>query len=88
MFLHHLSGTLHFSLKKKQSLELCLFSQGCICRVGMFGALCGTSAWLAWLVARLCCEDPVSRSTGEIRISVCLALLRAITAPLTKLFLR
>ena len=54
----------------------------------MFGALCGTSAWLAWLVARLCREDPVSLSIGEIRISVRLALLRAITAPVTKLFLR
>jgi hypothetical protein len=53
----------------------------------MFGALCGTSA-LAWLVARLCREDPVSLSIGEIRMSVRLALLRAITAPVTKLFLR
>ena len=54
-------------------------------RVALLVAVSGAGAWA---ITRLCSEETVNRSTGSIRVSVRLALLRACTAPLTKLFAR
>ena len=56
-----------------------------LARLALLAAVSGAGAWA---IARLCCEETVNRSTGSIRVNVRLALLRACTAPLTKLFAR